>query len=133
MTPGGLMRMAALEVCHNALRFTSQGVVQVFLRAEHASAGQGGKLCLEVVDSGQGIDPERLPAILSGFTQGEAPLTRRHGGLGVGMAMVGRAVELMAGELRIDSSPGGGTRVRILIPLCAAPEDLAAQADLACG
>ncbi len=127
-----LMRMAALEVCHNALRFTAQGGVQVFLRAEHASEGPGGRLCLEIVDSGQGIDPERLPAILSGFTQGEAPLTKRHGGLGVGMAMVSRAVELMAGEVKIDSRPEGGTRVRILIPLCAAPEDLSAQADFAC-
>lgn len=127
-----LMRMTALEICRNALRFTARGGVRVALLAEEAPEGTGGRLCLEITDSGQGIDPDVLPAILSGFTQGEAPLTKRHGGLGVGMAMVGRAVELMAGEFKIDSQPGGGTRVRILIPLCAAPEDFSAQMDFAC-
>lgn len=128
-----LMRMAALELCRNALRFTSQGGVQVNLSALRGADDLGQRLCLEVADTGRGIPPEILPRILSGFTQGEAPLTKRHGGLGVGMAMVGRAVELMGGTLEIDSQPESGTRMRILVPLCAAPEDLAARQGFVCG
>lgn len=127
-----LMRMAALELCRNALRFTSQGGVEVNLSAVPAEDGLASRLCLEIADTGQGIAPDVLPRILSGFTQGEAPLTKRHGGLGVGMAMVSRAVELMGGELLIDSRPGAGTRMRVLVPLCAAPEDLATHLNLVC-
>lgn len=126
-----LMRLAAREVCRNALRFTSQGGIKVLLRAVDSPSGL--RLCLEIADTGQGIDPERLPAILHGFTQGDAPLTKRHSGLGVGMAMVARAVELMAGEVQVESRPGEGTCVRILTPLCPAPQDLAAQRDFTCG
>lgn len=127
-----LMRMAAQEACRNALRFTAQGGLRVSFRAEESPAGTGPRICLEIADTGQGIDPERLPSVRSGFTQGEAPLTKRFCGLGVGMAMIGRAVELMAGELQIDSSPGKGTTVRIYVPLCPAPQDLASQADFTC-
>ncbi len=82
----------------NAVKFTPQGGrVDVDLRRE------AGRLILEVRDTGQGIAPRFLPLVFDRFRQADASATRRHGGLGLGLAIVRHLVELHGGTVSAAS------------------------------
>ncbi|WP_245803979.1 transporter substrate-binding domain-containing protein [Geothermobacter hydrogeniphilus] len=71
-----------------------------------------GRLLLEIVDQGRGIDPEHLPKLTDPFFT-----TRRdHGGTGLGLSVSAGIVEEHGGQLEFASTPGQGTRVRLLLP-----------------
>ena len=123
LVDAGLLKLVLQELGENAVRFTPAG--QVLLRAA-VRGGQGEKLRLviSVEDTGLGIPPERIEAICSGLTQSDAPLTKRFAGLGIGMALVAKAVSLLGGSLEIDSEPGRGTAMRVVLPLGEAPQSI---------
>jgi len=99
----------------NAIKFTARdGRVEIRL-ARGASA-----VTIEVRDTGEGITPEMLPHIFERFRQGETGTTRRHGGLGIGLALVKHLVEAHGGSVMADSpGPGGGTVFTVTLPLIA--------------
>jgi PAS domain S-box-containing protein len=99
----------------NALKFSERGAV--CLRVCERSAAGEPRLVFEVVDSGSGMDPERVESLLLPFHQGDASSGRRHGGVGLGLAIVDRLVRAMRGKLEIESSRGAGTTVRVSLPL----------------
>ena len=103
------------NVIANAIKFTpEQGIVE--LRCEVA----GERLTIEVRDSGAGISPELLPHVFDRFRQGDSRSTRRHGGLGLGLAIARHLVELHGGDIRADSEGvGRGTTFRIRLPTVA--------------
>jgi PAS domain S-box-containing protein len=110
----------------NALKFTERGAV-CLRDCERCAAGQP-RLVFEVVDSGPGMEPQRAESLLLPFHQGDASSGRRHGGVGLGLAIVDRLVRAMRGELEIESSLGGGTTVRVSLPLARAALPEAAPA-----
>lgn len=123
LVDAGLLKLVLLELGENAVRFTPSG--QVLLRAAPRRAeGEPPQVVISVEDTGLGIPPERIEAIRSGLTQSDAPLTKRFAGLGIGMARVGKAVSLLGGSLEIDSEPGRGTAMRVVLPLGEALQDL---------
>jgi CheY-like chemotaxis protein len=71
----------------------------------------------EVQDSGIGIAAEHQAHIFSGFSQAEASTTRRFGGTGLGLAICKRLVEMMGGEIQVDSEPGVGSRFTFTLAL----------------
>lgn len=86
----------------NALRFTPVGgVVRVVLEADRAHA------YLRLRDSAPPVPPEEREAIFGGFYQASDPLTRVHGGLGLGLALARRALEAHGGALTLEAGPGG--------------------------
>jgi signal transduction histidine kinase len=92
----------------NAVRFSNQG--HVLLRVSHGSPRPSGvRLRVEVADFGPGIPSEQLQTVFEPFRQGDESLARRHGGIGLGLALAQRLVRLMAGEIRVDSTPGEGS------------------------
>jgi PAS domain S-box-containing protein len=97
----------------NALKFTPPGgtvTVQV--------AQDGGVAVLRVSDNGIGIAPGLLPDIFDLFVQGQAPLDRRQGGLGIGLTLVRRLTEQHGGSVAAESEgPGRGTIVTVRLPL----------------
>ena len=97
----------------NAIKFTAAGG-RVEVRLERA----GGQAEITVADTGEGIAPEFLPFIFDRFRQADATITRRHGGLGLGLAIVRHLVELHEG-----TRPGGerGRGLRRLVHRAAAP------------
>jgi signal transduction histidine kinase/ActR/RegA family two-component response regulator len=99
----------------NAVKFTPGGGT-VTARLEPA----GSRLRLTVSDTGQGIDPRLLEHIFDRFAQADATTTRRHGGLGLGLAIVRHLVELHAGTVRAESAgPGKGATFIVELPLIA--------------
>ena len=75
---------------------------------------------VSVTDSGEGISPEFLPHVFDRFRQADGSATRRHGGLGLGFAIVKQLVELHGGGVHVDSEGlGRGTTFRVMLPLAA--------------
>jgi CheY-like chemotaxis protein/anti-sigma regulatory factor (Ser/Thr protein kinase)/HPt (histidine-containing phosphotransfer) domain-containing protein len=105
------MRQVLGNLLDNALKFTSAGNVSL-----HAGITDG-RLHIQVRDTGIGIAPERLAAIFEPFTQADASMTRRYGGTGLGTTISKQLVELMGGQISVDSTPGMGTCFHVLLPL----------------
>jgi CheY-like chemotaxis protein len=106
----------------NAIKFTPHGGrVEVVL----GRAGQYARIAVR--DTGEGIRPEFLPYVFDRFRQGDSTTTRKHGGLGLGLAIVRHLVELHGGSVRADSAgEGKGSVFAVLLPLSANPDMLAA-------
>jgi signal transduction histidine kinase/ActR/RegA family two-component response regulator len=96
----------------NAIKFTSEGgVVTVGLRYEEPH------VCLEVCDTGRGIDPDFLPYVFDRFRQADASASRRFGGLGLGLALVRHLVEMHGGTVEAASDgEGKGATFRVRLP-----------------
>jgi len=104
----GRVRQILLNLVGNSLKFTSQGEVVVTVSDE----GQGDdfvQLRFEVTDTGIGIATEMQAHIFDAFSQADGSTTRRFGGTGLGLAICKRLVELMDGEIGVESEPGRGT------------------------
>jgi signal transduction histidine kinase/DNA-binding response OmpR family regulator len=95
----------------NAVKFTSPGG-----KVTLSSSCQGGKAVLEVSDTGQGIEPEFIPYLFEPFRQANGSTTRRHGGLGLGLAIVRQIVQAHGGTIRAES-PGAGKGARFVVEL----------------
>jgi PAS domain S-box-containing protein len=102
----------------NAIKFTGRnGRVDIGL-ARGASI-----VTIEVRDTGEGITREMLPYIFERFRQGDSSTTRKHGGLGIGLALVKHLVEAHGGTVTADSpGRGGGTVFTVTLPLIAFAE-----------
>ena len=121
------VRQVLLNLLSNAVKFTSQGSVRV--RVERApAAGDGGALAFTVEDTGVGIAPDRLDAVFDQFEQADASTARTHGGTGLGLAICRRLVEMMGGEMSVESVPDEGSAFRFTV---AGPGGPAADGPLA--
>lgn len=74
-------------------------------------------VCISVADRGPGIPPDKIKTVFERFEQGEEHLTRNVKGLGIGLALVERVVDLNGGTLWIDSELGRGTKISFTLPL----------------
>ena len=101
----------------NAAKFTPAGG-RVALR----TAAEGGAFVVEVSDTGVGIDPDVLPLIFNAFEQGERSITRRFGGLGLGLTIGRTIADMHGGSLTAASDgKGRGATLTLRLPLAAAP------------
>ena len=100
----------------NALKFTERGSVTVRVSAAPADRGRIA-LQVEVADTGIGIAKDSLPRLFSAFSQAESSTLRRFGGSGLGLAVSRGLVELMGGELTVQSEPSRGSTFRVSVPL----------------
>jgi PAS domain S-box-containing protein len=103
------------NLLNNAIKFTPNGgKVQVLLELVDSHVE------VSVIDTGEGIAPEFLPYIFDRFQQGDASTTRRHGGLGLGLAIVRQLVELHGGDVLVKSGGiGQGAAFTVHLPLIA--------------
>jgi signal transduction histidine kinase len=106
------LRQVMLNVVGNAIKFTDAGKVVVSMRGE-ARSGSKLDLVLEVQDSGLGIPAEEMDSIFEAFRQRRGQSLERYGGSGLGLSITKRLVEMMRGEIRIESQVGVGTTFRI--------------------
>jgi len=104
------------ELLSNALRFTPAGG-RVTLHAALYPAEQPHELRLAVSDTGIGIPEDELEEIFDSFRQVDSSLSRRFGGLGLGLAIVRHYAELHGGRVWADSEPGSGSTFTLALPL----------------
>jgi len=110
----GLLRKLLTMVVGNALKFTSKG--EVALEVERCERDSGPVLRFSILDTGIGIAPEDLARIFDDFTQSDGSVTRPYSGLGLGLGLSRRIVELMRGRIWAEPRPGGGSIFRFEIP-----------------
>jgi signal transduction histidine kinase len=99
------------KLVDNAVKFTDSGKVRV------AAARGPDQLTFEVRDTGPGFDAETAAKLFKPFVQADGSLSRRHGGLGLGLAICRGLVELMSGTVEAQAEPGAGATFRITLPL----------------
>ncbi len=105
------VRQCLLAILDNACKFTHEGHIEV--RAQEAY----GRVSVEVHDTGIGIKPEQLERLWAPFSQGDSSATRKYGGTGLGLLLTRRIVELIGGEVFVQSTPGAGSTFTIELPL----------------
>ncbi|KTT38475.1 histidine kinase [Pseudomonas oryzihabitans] len=103
------LQQILINLAGNALKFTEAGQVLVSVRRLSPADGPL-RLEFAVQDTGIGISPDQQAQLFQGFTQAEASISRRFGGTGLGLAICKRLVELMDGELQVESQLGVGSR-----------------------
>ena len=121
---GRRLHQVLLNLVANAIKFTPSGSVVVRV------AASGFRVCVDVVDTGIGIDPQSLEQMFEPFVQADVSTTRLYGGSGLGLAIARDLVELMGGTISARSEPGAGSTFSFEVEL--APADASdAAADSA--
>jgi signal transduction histidine kinase len=105
-----------LNLTNNAVKFTERGVVRI------EAAPQGGRLAASVVDTGIGIRPEQLRLLFEAFRQLDGTPRRLYEGTGLGLHLSRKLLDLMAGDIHVESEFRAGSRFSFTVPL-----DLSAQ------
>ena len=102
-----------LDLLSNAIKFSVKGGI-----VRLAAGSRGGHFRLTVEDHGAGISPEFLPRVFDRFSQGDASITRRHAGLGIGLTIVKQLVEMQHGTITAASKGAGqGATFTLELPL----------------
>ncbi len=111
------LQQVLAHLINNAIKFTLQGEVEVRFRREVDPVPGHTWLVLEVQDSGVGIDPEKQRQVFELFTQADDSTTRAFGGVGLGLNLTKRLVELMGGTISLQSVVGVGSTFTVRLPL----------------
>jgi signal transduction histidine kinase len=112
---GDRLRQVVTNLISNGLKFTDQGQVVVRLLSVETAAGT--RLRIEVIDSGIGIPESAQAKLFQPFSQADSSITRRFGGMGMGLAICKKLVEVMGGELGVSSVPGQGSTFWLEMPV----------------
>lgn len=96
----------------NAIKFTERGHVRLKL-----SCRPGKPVTIDISDTGVGMTEAQLSRVFESFEQADGSMTRRFGGTGLGLSIVRQLILLMGGMINMQSRPGEGTEVRVVIPL----------------
>ena len=120
------LRQIVDNLVSNAVKFTDKGGVHVHLSVDAPAPGEPvdrRTLRIEVVDSGVGIAPDRLPRLFDAFVQADDTVTRRFGGTGLGLSIAQELARLMGGRIEVRSTPGQGSCFALVLalPVAAGP------------
>ncbi len=105
------LQQILINLVNNAVKFTEKGGIDVYIYKVNEQ-----RWGFDVTDTGQGIAPDAQKQIFDPFRQLEGTVTRSHGGIGLGLAIVGRLVELMGGQVFLKSAVGQGSTFTIILP-----------------
>ncbi len=110
------LRQILFNLIGNAIKFTENGVITVRLSATEADEGKT-TLVFAVQDTGIGISSLKIERLFEPFVQADGSFRRKYSGTGLGLSIVKRLVELMDGEVAIESCAGRGTTISFSIPV----------------
>lgn len=104
-----------INLISNALKFTHVGEITIEVSVKE-NISQGKLVEFKVQDTGVGIPEEKIKNIFESFTQADASVTRRYGGTGLGLTIVKELIELLSGEISVESQENVGTAFTFIIP-----------------
>lgn len=110
------VRQVLVNLISNAMKFTSAGGVVVRLKLKLRDEKEA-LIRIEVEDTGVGIPTSKHQKLFMAFSQADGSTTRKHGGTGLGLAIVRQLVEMMHGNLGIESEVGKGSKFWFVLPL----------------
>lgn len=108
-----LVRQILINLIGNALKFSPTGIP---VEAEARLDATSNEILLKVTDRGIGIAPEDQTRIFDAFEQADSQLSRKYGGVGLGLSLVRAFVRAHQGSIAIDSAPGRGTVITVSFP-----------------
>jgi signal transduction histidine kinase/DNA-binding response OmpR family regulator len=111
------LRQILLNLIGNAIKFTERGGVSVEVTMRSDTGEEPPRLRFEVADTGIGMSEVIRGKLFEKFSQADSSITRRFGGSGLGLAICKQLVELMNGDIGVDSRPGSGSRFWFEVPL----------------
>jgi two-component system, OmpR family, phosphate regulon sensor histidine kinase PhoR len=111
-----LLKIELYNLLSNAIKFNRVGgSVRIVLEQNPGSVSD--LLSIAIIDEGEGISDRARSGLFTSFSQGEDPLTRAQGGMGIGLYLVKKAVELMGGSVEVLSEKGKGSTFILKVPL----------------
>ena len=114
------LQQILLNLLSNAIKFTEAGKVQLIASCLQQS-DTNATLQFVVADTGIGIDANARAKLFAPFTQADVSTTRKYGGTGLGLSIVKRLVELLKGQIAVDSEPGKGSMFTVTLPVEKSP------------
>ena len=122
------LRQVVLNLVDNAIKFTARGevILHVALRGQRTPTEV--RLQFTVTDTGIGVSPDQQQRIFKPYDQGDPAVARRYGGTGLGLAVSSRLVQMMGGQMALNSRPGHGSAFGFTALFSRAPETVEAVA-----
>jgi signal transduction histidine kinase/ligand-binding sensor domain-containing protein/CheY-like chemotaxis protein/HPt (histidine-containing phosphotransfer) domain-containing protein len=112
------LRQVIMNLVSNSLKFTHEGNVNVRVETKAMSSDPEkvmAHICVE--DEGIGMDQKTQERVFEPFTQADTSTTRQYGGTGLGLSISRHYIDIMGGDINVQSAPGKGTRITISVPL----------------
>ncbi len=122
------LKQAIINILGNSVKFTDPPGTITFTVEQAASAGDRVTLRFTMADTGVGMDADYLPRLFEAFSQEDTGNTTRYGGSGLGMAITKSIVDMMGGEIGVQSEKGRGTTFTVSVSLGRAHETVLPEA-----
>jgi len=110
------LRQVLLNLLGNAVKFTERGYVKLHVSLIHRDESQV-QIHFVVSDTGIGIGDDKINQIFEAFSQADNTITRQYGGTGLGLAICSKIIEMMGGNIRVESELGQGSRFSFSLTL----------------
>lgn len=115
MTDRTRLQQVLNNLVSNAVKFTSHGEIRIKVWGENHDEHAGMRYYISIADTGIGIPENKLGDVILAFTQADSSTTRKYGGTGLGLAISSRLVELLGGEISVESTEGLGSKFTFYI------------------
>lgn len=111
----GKLKQVLINIVDNAIKYTSKGSVEIDVSSLEVSDSMF--VCFDVKDTGIGMSPEVNTKIFESFSQADNSATRKYDGLGLGLTVAQRYMELLGGKIEVDSTEGEGSKFSVVVPV----------------
>lgn len=111
------LRQVFLNILGNAVKFTSEGQVRLFIQARPEVNSKKVSLKIEITDSGIGMTPETIAQLFKPFVQADSSMTKKFEGTGLGLSICKKLVDSMGGKVAVTSELGKGSKFSIDLDL----------------